>query len=224
MSWGSAEVMFVSTAQGWPARCSDRTALGRAANRRARREQHAVEIEHDARGASCARGRSGRGRSQPEQRRATRRGRRCARRVVGIAAVAIDEHGAQPAAPRRPRCRRRGCRPPSRRARRARRRARARRRRSSCRACGGRAHARRARSRRRSRVAPRTARARDRCWRRGRPCSPTRAGSSSSGSTSGKSSKLLGSPQASSAAMPICSASSLPAPMPRTISIAKRRC
>ena len=116
----------------------------------------------------------------------------------GIAPVAIDEHGAKPAARWRPRCRRPRCRPPSRPRRPVRRRGRARRRRSSRTACACRAHARRARSPRRCRAAPRTASS-SRSVFETRPDRAARspAGPRAAASTSGKSSKLLGSPHSS---------------------------
>ena len=104
----------------------------------------------------------------------------------GIAPVAIDEHGAQPAARRARDVVVEAVADHHRRLGRRAARARAPRRRSSRTACAGRARARRARSRRRCRAARRTPRARDRCSRRARPCSALARRTSSSGSDVGE--------------------------------------
>ena len=110
--------MFVSTAQGWPARCSARTAP--AAPGIGAPAASSTPSRSSTTPAGVMRSREGwpRRRSARAARGNSSEAADALAGVVGIAVVTIDEHGAQPARARRPRCRRRGCRPPSRRARR----------------------------------------------------------------------------------------------------------
>ena len=177
----------------------------------ARREQHPVEVEHDARGGHAPAGgwpRESRARAAA----ATRRGRRCARPRARDSGHAGRRAPPASPGPPHPRCRRRCCRPPSPPPPASRRRAPVRLRRSWRKACGGRERARRARSPRRSRAARRTARARDRCWRPAPPCSRSRAGRRAGARRRGTARSCPGRPRP--LPQPRRSARPLPAPLP----------
>ena len=215
--------MFVRTAQGWPAACSARNGIGGARDGRAGREQNPVEVEHDAGrrhalaggvAAVALRPSSGGQLVEPADALAG---------VVRVAPVAIDEYRAEAAAGRAgdvvvdavaDHDRRLG------------RRAAERERGGEDRGAGL-AAAVCARREREIHADPELCRERPELAI-GVGDEPDRAARCAQDLEQrlhvGKQLEVARIAQASSAAIPICSASALRAPMPRTISTAKRRC